>query len=211
MKHYLLALPVICFAAPAYAQDAAAGGFRVEAMVGYDRIGVGDDLEDDDPTVAQGTGDIEGAFYGGTIGYDFGFGGVLVGVDAEFTQSDGDRVIFFNAGPPRGVQPLAEVEFGRDLYIGGRATFAVGPTFNVYGKVGYTNQRVSIQVADDNLQDELDELDMDDDTTLNGVRGALGLSYAPEGRASYGIELRYSNYENGVDKKQAALVVGFRF
>jgi outer membrane immunogenic protein len=212
-KYLLLTLPAMAFAAPAFAQDAApVGGLRIEATVGYDNIGVeDDDFTSDDPRVAQPGGDIDGAVFGGTIGYDFAMGPMMLGIDAEVTETTGDREFFaiVTGTTPRAV---AQVDFGRDLYVGGRATFAMSETINAYVKAGYTNLRASLSVTDDAVQAVLDDLeDSDLDTNLDGIRGALGFAYSPEGRAYYGVEFRYSNYENGVDRKQANLVVGFRF
>lgn len=213
MRYLLMALPALALAAQAQAQETAVGGFRVEALVGYDQFSDSD--EEEAPVSArpsQPTGNVKGGFYGGGVGYDIGMGGVLLGVDAEYTDTTADRRIFGLTGTGAGtVTTFGNVKFGRDLYVGGRATFAASPTFNVYVKAGYTNLRVSLDPAEDQFADELDALDLDLDANLDGVRGGLGLQYAPEGRAYYGLELRYSNYQDDLERKQVALTVGYRF
>jgi outer membrane immunogenic protein len=203
-KYLLLAAPALAFAAPAYAQDAAVGGFRIEALVGYDQIGIPDEEFEADP--AQITGKIEGALYGGSVGFDFGMGAVMLGVDAEFTETTGDRTIYNVEGPTDVV-----VKFGRDLYVGGRLTTAFTDNVKGYVKAGYTNLRVSGSTGDEDLDEAIEDLDLDVDENLHGVRGAVGVTFAPEGPTYYGAEFRYSNYESDVDRKQVALVVGYRF
>lgn len=225
MKKYLLmTLPVLAFAAPASAQVAGMGGFRVEAMVGYDQIDIGLRREDfpapfgdqTGPTRSgQDTGNLDGVFYGGTLGYDFAFGGVMLGVDAEYTDTSADRNFFnlsgLRTGPNAGGQGLndAELKFGRDLYIGGRATFAISPQIRAYGKLGYTSLRAEFDAEQDVSPAARERNEFSDD--IGGIRAGLGLVYAPQGRTYYGAELRYSNYDRGIDRKQAGLVVGFHF
>jgi outer membrane immunogenic protein len=228
MKKYLhLALPVLAFAAPASAQEAAIGGFRVEGIVGYDQIDIG--LENTTTTPATGaptfspfrvqqdTGRIDGAFYGGSVGYDFGFGGFMLGVDAEYTATSADRTFFDlttittgatgNAGKQGNND--AELTFKRDLYAGGRATFAATPQTNAYVKLGYSTVRTRLAFESDVPLTIRDQVTFPED--LSGIRAGVGLTYSPEGRAYYGAELRYTNYNHGVDRKQAALVAGYRF
>jgi outer membrane immunogenic protein len=108
----------LAFATPAMAQDApkaAPAGFRIEALVGYDRAG------------ADGFHE-SGVLYGAGLGYDVAVGNaVSLGVDGEVTDSSADK---------DGSKP------GRDLYAGGRVNFAVSPRANLYVKGGYTNARV---------------------------------------------------------------------
>jgi outer membrane immunogenic protein len=215
-KYLLLAAPALALATPAFAQDGdtRVGGFRVEGIVGGDRIDINEDesdLERGDPR-----GNIAGAFYGGSIGFDIGTGPAMFGIDAEYTETTADRGIFADVDPTSNVliREIASVEFGRDLYIGGRATFAVSNSVNFYVKGGYTNFKAAVKLAEDDLQDELEKELGDEDpaSTLDGLRGALGFQYSPGGSNTYyGLEGRYSNYESGVDKKQIALVVGLRF
>lgn len=163
-------------ATPAFAQTAPVGP-RVEAVVGYDKV--------------KALGESDGGFlYGLGGGYDFAVAPtVSLGVDAEITDSTqkvGDDG--------------ASVESGRDLYAGGRVSFAVTPTANLYVKGGYTNARFKADVGDGNFAENFD-----------GFRLGAGGQVAVQGKAYVGGEYRYSNYQDGLKRHQLALTVGTRF
>jgi outer membrane immunogenic protein len=161
---------------PAFAQTAPAGP-RVEALVGYDKV------------KALGESD-GGALFGIGAGYDFAVGPkISLGADVEATESTQEE----SGGG-------AEVKAGRDLYAGGRVSFAVSPTANLYVKGGYTNARFK---ADDGI-DSFSE-------NFGGYRLGAGGQLAVHGKAYVGGEYRYSNYEDGLKRHQLALTVGSRF
>jgi outer membrane immunogenic protein len=166
-------------ATPAFAQQASAApvGPRVEAVVGYDRV------------KALGEKD-GGALLGIGAGYDFAVGNsVSLGADVEVSESTQKE----SAGG-------ASVKAGRDLYAGGRASFAVSPSANLYVKAGYTNARFK---ADDGV-DSFGE-------NFDGYRLGAGGQLAISGKAYVGGEYRYSNYDHGLSRNQVALTVGTRF
>ena len=75
MRKFLIGAAFLstALATPAFAQEAAPfTGPHIEALVGYD-------------DVADGDGDI---MYGVAAGYDFQMGGVIVGIEGEFADSD---------------------------------------------------------------------------------------------------------------------------
>jgi len=167
-------------ATPAMAQDTATAvaGPRVEALIGYDRLRV--DGEKDG-----------GVLFGIGAGYDFAVGnGVSLGIDAEATESTQEE----------GDEDIAQIKAGRDLYAGGRATFAVSPNANLYLKAGYTNARFKATDGEDSVSANADGVRF-------GAGGQLGLG----GKAYVGGEYRYSNYEAGLSRHQVALTVGTRF
>lgn len=167
-------------ATPAFAQEAApaVAGPRVEALVGYDRVRVAGEKDG-------------GALFGIGAGYDFAVGnGVSFGIDAEAsesTQKEGDA-------------DIAQVKAGRDLYAGGRLSFAVSPVSNLYVKAGYTNARFKATDGEDSYAANAD-----------GFRIGAGGQYGIGGKAYVGGEYRYSNYEAGLTRHQLALTVGTRF
>jgi outer membrane immunogenic protein len=166
-------------ASPAMAQAAAAvTGPRVEAVVGYDRV------------KALGEKD-GGALFGIGAGYDFAVGpAVSLGADVEATEST----------QKEGDEDIAQVKAGRDLYAGGRLTFAVSPDANLYLKGGYTNARFKATDGIDTVSENFD-----------GFRVGAGGQLTLTGKAYVGAEYRYSNYEQGLSRNQVALTVGTRF
>lgn len=193
-------------------------GFRLEAVGGFDTSRAGSEVdnevnEDDDQS-------IEGFAYGIGAGYDFNAGGVVLGVEAELTDStaeveidDGD---FENFG-------FGNVETGRDLYFGARIGALVGDNALVYAKGGYTNARYNVAASFDG-EDFRQSIDLD------GWRIGAGAEYA-FGQGAYAkLEYRYSNYTDGeidferadiddidlggeidTDRHQVMAGVGFRF
>ena len=171
----------IVFASPAMAQDSAAtdaptsrvsaapAGFRIEALLGYDHASL------------EGAKD-NGILYGVGAGFDVAVSNsVSLGVDAEASDSTAKKY---------------GVKAGRDLYAGGRVSFALSPSANLYLKGGYTNARVSASGLGG--------------TNLDGVRVGAGVQYLVSGKAYVGAEARYSNYEAGVERYQGVLTLGTR-
>ncbi|HEV2746344.1 MAG TPA: porin family protein [Allosphingosinicella sp.] len=190
MKFHLVAavLATSAFAAPAFA--APTSGARVEAVLGYDNVST--DIEDFDD---EGTG---GILYGLGVGYDFAVGPTTsIGIDAEATESTSD--IEFGDG-----EDSAELDAGRDLYVGGRITGALSPSFNLYGKLGYTNARIkgSVTIAGETVSES---------GNADGIRAGIGGQFALGGNAYLGAEYRYSNYEGSLQRHQVAGTVGLRF
>lgn len=175
MKYHVLAAAFAAgLAAPAMAQDNAAfTGFRVEALVGYDNVDV------------PGLKNPDGVLYGIGAGYDAQLGGVVVGVEADVTDSTTKVKL---VGP--------DIESDRDLYVGGRIGTLVGSGL-LYAKVGYTNARFEVNGAGGSNND--------------GVRAGIGYEYLLSGKSFLKLEYRYSNYEGGVERNQAVAGFGFRF
>ncbi|HEX8193996.1 MAG TPA: outer membrane beta-barrel protein [Allosphingosinicella sp.] len=193
-KLCLLALPLLAAALPsqAAAQDADAptSGFRIDLIAGYDDIRADPDGDDD-------RSGFHGAVFGAGVGYEIPMGTVSFGIDAEATFTTTDLAI-----------DEGELSAGRDLYVGGRLSGHVSDRVTVYGKLGYTNLAFRTD-----LDDGEDVPDLDVRGTLDGVRGALGITLrsGDDGNVYYGLEGRYSNYEAGVTRRQLALVIGTRF
>jgi len=127
----LLAPALVLAATPAFAQAPPAGqGFRVEAIAGYDRIGVEGRTAD-------------GASYGLGLGHDFRIGALVAGVEAEATASTTDECF-------RNIALTAQygcAAGGRDLYAGGRLGAAVTDNVLLYAKAGYANGRIDLRPA----------------------------------------------------------------
>ena len=123
------------------ASAAVTSGGRGEVIAGWDHgsvdftdFGIADDID--------GDGIVFGIVFGIGAGYDFAVGtGTAIGIDVEASESTGDIDITDGA-------TTAEIFVGRDLYVGGRFTFAAGSNANVYVKAGYTNARIHATVTD---------------------------------------------------------------
>ena len=195
MKNVLITLMAgAAFAATATpAAAAATNGFRVEAVAGWDHgsldlndFGIDDELNSD------------GIVFGLGAGYDFAVGtGNSIGLDVEATESTGDIDIVDGTDS-------AEISIGRDLYVGGRFTFAAGSNANVYLKAGYTNARIRATVDDGTGV-------ISDAANADGIRGGIGVQVGVGGNAYVGGEYRYSNYEADFSRHQAVATLGFRF
>jgi outer membrane immunogenic protein len=187
-KLVLAALLGGTIATPALAQDYSPfTGPRVEGIVGYDQLKSGD-RNDDDVDTGEDEGDetVDGVVYGVGVGYDFDLGGVVAGVEAEFTESSGKQDTNESLDD---VQIAGRVETGRDIYVGGRLGFAVAPSTLLYVKGGYTN--TSIEAG---FETETDAYEFD--TNVDGWRLGAGVEQL-FGPNLYGkLEYRYSNYNN---------------
>ena len=202
-------------AMPAFAQETSPfTGPRAEAIVGYDSLRSGDS-DDDGVDTGENDGDetIDGVVYGVAAGYDFDLGGVVVGVEGEFSESSGEQ-----EGDESVDGFASSIETGRDLYVGGRVGVPVTPSTLVYAKGGYTNTAIEAAYSDD-----VDSFELD--TNVDGFRLGAGVEQK-FGSNLYGkVEYRYSNYNNleigdgseafstdiDLDRHQVVAGVGMRF
>ena len=191
---------------PALAQESAPfTGAHIEALTGYDALGVGDaDLDDS----------ADGVLYGASAGYDFQLGGVIAGIEGEVTGATtkrrGNELIV--------VGDSARLKTDRDLYVGARLGFAAGPSTMIYAKGGYTNAKLKAEYNDG--AGVLSTAGV----TLDGYRLGAGVEqkfniFGPSGFVK--AEYRYSNYKNldfgaenidtDLDRHQVVVGVGIRF
>lgn len=191
----IAAIAATILATPALAQDGPAppiGGFRVEAVGGYDSAEVNDDNDG-------------GVVFGLGIGYDFQVGRrTLLGLEAEATESTNDGCVtdLFQAGD------TACARLGRDLYIGTRAGVMVARNVQLYARAGYTNARFRVDYEDGTAGGASD---FSFSENLDGVRVGAGAQLDVSRNAYLGGEFRYSNYEQGSDRGQFVGTLGFRF
>lgn len=197
------------FAAPAFAQDQAPfTGPRVEALVGYDAVRSGD--ED------AGDQSIEGLAYGVGVGFDFDLGGVVLGIEGEYAESEGSQEF---GDTIDGTAFLGNIEVGRDIYVGGRIGVAVTPRTLLYAKAGYTN--TTVESAFTSATDVVDF-----DVSVDGYRLGAGVEQMLGSNLYVKAEYRYSNYDGlsfdddlfgdddvaiNLDRHQVMAGVGFRF
>lgn len=192
MKTFLIAaLSAAAMATPAFAQGAAPfTGFRVEGLVGYDKL-------------KGNGGSRDGVAYGAAAGYDFQLGSAVAGIEGEYLDSDtkGCESAFLTAND----RICANGK--RDLYVGGRLGFAATPSTLLYAKAGYTNAKVGVNYTDPTTP--ANNFRTSDD--LNGIRVGAGVEQKLGTNLYAKAEYRYSNYEAGVSRHQVLGGLGFRF
>lgn len=213
----IAAASAFAFAAPAYAQDDATfTGPWVAGMVGYDNSRAGSDVDDDTQEDDFDDG-ISGVNYGVGVGYDFDMGGIVLGVEGEWMESEADTQFDLDDDVGLGVTNLST---GRDLYAGARVGARLGTNAMIYAKGGYTNARYNV-LASDGTTDTRTNINLD------GWRAGAGVEVAITPNAFVKAEYRYSNYTNGevqapsgvesdnfdvdVDRHQGVVGVGLRF
>ena len=224
-KLILAALLAGTIATPAFAQDTASPftGFRVEGLVGYDKLKSGDSNEDNvDTNDDDGDESLEGVAYGVGAGFDFDLGGIVAGIEAEYMDSTGKQEFDESIDD---IDFSSRIGTGRDIYVGGRIGFRAAPSTLVYGKAGYTN--LNIDYAAESEDDRYDFAG-----NVEGWRLGAGVEQL-FGPNAYGkIEYRYSKYSNldfsddfdfedidgddfdteiDVDRHQVVAGFGFRF
>lgn len=188
-KIVLASLLAAVAATPAMAQDRGSfEGPRVEGIVGWDRA------ESD-------AGSKEDLGYGVAVGYDKQMGKAVLGLEAEYSDSDQKLC----AGLGNAADPETCLKAGRDLYVGARVGTEVAPGTLLYAKAGYTN--ADAKITSDNGVDEVTV----DKTHLDGVRVGAGVEHKVSGNAYVKGEYRYSNYEMGFERHQLMAGVGIRF
>ena len=184
LKYCLAAVLAASFvASPALAQDDPEPftGPKVEAVAGTDG----------------------GLTLGGGLGYDFQRGKIVFGVEAEGLMSTDRECEILNTN----VQDRLCAKVDRDLYAGGRIGFALGTGTLIYGKVGYTNLRLS-ETYDPGTSGGTA---FDIAYSLDGVRVGGGIEQKL-GRSLYVKgEYRYSDYEAGFWKHDGVVGIGLRF
>lgn len=194
----LLASGAVIVGGPAHAQELSPfTGLRVEALVGYDKLRNGSDvdIDDEDDDIDES---IDGFLYGIGAGYDFDLGSVVVGIEGELTDSTGNEDADQALNAPFGYR----ASVGRDLYVGARIGMQATPRTLVYLKGGYTNTKVDAAIDDFDDDDDVD-FTADTDQTVDGYRIGAGVEHLLEpGMLGFGsstyvkLEYRYSNYSD---------------
>jgi outer membrane immunogenic protein len=216
MRNYLLAVVgAAAIAAPAMAQETnpVFTGPRIEATVGYDRVGAGSSVSNNNNQDDQ---KVEGLLYGGGIGYDFAVGSLVVGAEGEATGStarSGQNTYSSTFG-------FGRVRQLRDLYVGGRIGVLAGPSTMIYAKGGYTNSQLRV-LAGSTTQSTNTRFNLDGYRVGAGVERAVGTNsfvkaeyrYSNYGRASvlYGSGATSGKFDVDTDRHQVAFSYGWRF
>jgi len=176
-------------ATPALAQDRAPfTGPRVEALVGYDNLRSGEREDGTNTGSNEGDESIDGIGYGIGAGFDFDVGGLVVGIEGEYSQSEARQEFGETID---GTEFLGNIEVGRDVYLGGRIGFTATPSTLIYAKGGYTN--TTIESTFSSAGDSANF-----DTSVDGWRLGAGIEQMLGRNLYLKGEYRYSNY-NGLE------------
>jgi len=175
---------VLAIAAPAAAQDKGFSGPWVAGVAGYD-INKAGSSQDNDVNPDQNRS-AKGVVYGAAAGYDADLGNIVVGGEAELTDSTADSKYDNNFVD----YSLGSVDAGRDIYVGARAGFKATPRTLIYAKGGYTNARFNA-VGTNGTTETTRHLDTD------GWRAGAGIEQKLGPRTFAKVEYRYSNYKKG--------------
>ena len=133
----LAAGSAVALAVPAHAQeDRSFNGPWVAGVGGYDKNQAGSSTDDD--VNEDNDQSAEGIVWGGAAGYDVDLGTLVIGAEAELTESTADTDSL--DGDPENFG-LGSVEAGRDIYVGARAGSRGGPCRIVNCDGGYTKAR----------------------------------------------------------------------
>jgi outer membrane immunogenic protein len=213
-----LATGTALVSAPAMAQstDTSFSGPRVEAIVGYDISKAGSSIDDD--ANVDNDQSIDGFMYGVGLGYDYDMGNVVLGAEAELTDSTAKTE--FDNGDFEGFG-IGNVKANRDLYLGARAGFKVAPSTLLYVKGGYTNAKFDVRSSSGTFTTNQD-IDADGWRIGAGVEQKMGTNTFAK------LEYRYSNYSKAeldfsedipdsqrfdvdLDRHQVVASVGYRF
>ncbi|RSU45537.1 porin family protein [Sphingomonas sp. S-NIH.Pt15_0812] len=168
---------------PAYAQSAPNAGLRVGILGGLDIVRPGSTEDSDVDGDDQST---EGVLYGVDVGFDIPLGGLVLGIEGEWSDSTGK--IKANRSDPN-FFGYGTVASGRDLYAGGRLGFVMAPGTMIYAKGGYTNARLNVIAGSSTTQ-------TDDTFRLDGWRVGAGAEQALSANTYAKLEYRYSNYND---------------
>ena len=212
----IAATSLTAVSAPAFAQDTEFSGPWVAGVAGYD-INKAGSSQDDDVNEDRDES-VEGLMYGAAAGYDIDLGTMVVGAEAELTDSKADTDYEENFN----TFGLGAVDAGRDIYAGVRAGYKVTPQTMVYAKGGYTNARFNYVGTDGETRYNRN-LDLDGWRVGAGVEQKFGTNLFGK------VEYRYSNYQEGeidfeaedipdsdrfdidTDRHQVVASVGMRF
>ena len=179
----LAATLAITTANPAAAQTQ---GFHVEATTGYDVLTSKDNLTGPADVIPD---TLKGLRLGISGGYDIAIAPrIVVGLEAGIGATvTGDAVSRFAGN-------TLTLGAGRDLDVGVRVGFAVGPRTLVYGKVGYANSRSNAELRE--------PLGSSFETTKyagngSGVRWGGGIEQVIGSRKFVKVEYRQTRYNDG--------------
>jgi outer membrane immunogenic protein len=223
-KFFLAAVAAGALATPAAAQEAF-DGFRIEALTGYDSLGVS---VDEDVAGEELSGSKSGVAYGVAAGYDYAIGGVVIGAEVEVADSSvGEDLAIDEVIEGMAIDGTASLNAAEDIYLGGRVGVPVGASTLLYAKGGYSMAKVKLH-AEGTVDGEAGEIGAK--LSLDGLRLGAGVEHTFGSNVFGKLEYRYTNYSLGdlkvggtevelgdaldfidSDRHQVVVGVGYRF
>ncbi|PKB25801.1 outer membrane immunogenic protein [Novosphingobium kunmingense] len=196
MKKFLMIGAAMAAFAPAAAMAQDTGswtGAHVDAIAGWDQMKVEDAFAPGDDYTKSG------AVYGGSLGFDYDTGSVVMGADAELTGAstkDCETI----------ATTTACIKTGRDIYAGARLGVPVGDARDtlLYFKGGYTNAQFKAEETTGTVVTT-------ETTEEEGYRLGAGIEHKFGTNVSAKVEYRYSDYGDGVNRNQVVAGIGYRF
>lgn len=227
VKKLLLAVVAASvFATPAIAQDAESfSGFRIEALGGYDSVGVSveEEVAGDEANERKG-----GLLYGIGAGYDVSVGNFTVGVEAEISESTvGQDFAIDDEFDGSVIEGTGSLEAAHDIYVGARLGTRLSGSTLFYVKGGYSMAKAELNAVG-SIDGEEGEIEAD--LNLDGLRLGAGFEGQLSNNVLVKLEYRYTDYSGGdvevegtsvdigeafdyigIDRHQLVVGVGYRF
>jgi outer membrane immunogenic protein len=183
---------------PAFAEAAPFVGPRLETLVGYDATELPDK---DGPELMFG---IRG-------GKDFALGKWRIGIDAELSRSNANRVEhdLFKPGD------RIHVRYGNDVYLGARAARPLGRHVLGYGDAGGALSSMEAEYSGDLAAIEREPGGPEPEKFMRpglliGFWVGGGLEVSLGGRRFLRSEYRYTNFHDGLYRHQGIMSLGIR-
>lgn len=193
--YFVVAIIAGCIAIPAAAQESDNfAGFRIEAVGGYDSIGVSIEEEVLGAEVEESD---DGVIYGVGVGYDVALGdSITLGLEAEYSDSSVGSSAVFDDEDIEGVilDGTASLDATQDLYFGGRIGTALSPRALFYVKGGYSMASAEF-LATGSIDGETGTIEAD--AEFDGIRLGGGFEARLTSNFFAKIEYRYTSYTGG--------------
>ncbi len=197
-----MAMAAASLSMPAHAQSNPFTGPWVMGIVGLDSV---------EAELGGQSGSTEDFLFGAAVGYDLDLGGVILGGEAELSDSS----VSESASDIVAFGDTLTVAADRDIYVGARLGVPVAPEALLYAKGGYTNAKIK------GIYDDGAGTRTRDSETIDGFRLGAGAEFIASGNFLLRVEYRYSDYGDlsaggfntgiGVSRHQGVVGFGLRF
>jgi outer membrane immunogenic protein len=211
MKNFALVALALGTSTPAFAQVAyQVNGPRIEGRIGWDNTAL--DLHASDGTESFNQSESKsGITYGGELGYDVSWSSATLGVYAGVEDSSTKECLAIY-GDDEGC-----LKAGRNITVGARVGYPVGPASLAYIKGGYSNGRASVTYED--FADA--SYNVSEHDNLDGFHVGAGVELGVTSNTYAKLEYVYTDYNGyeisdgtnmlSLDAHRHQVVAGFGF